>query len=80
MFSGKITLITRDNDKTGVQQVVRQLKGILHCQLQHQQLIVLYNPQSITYDRILETTLQAGYPITSFFVVEEEVRCKTNSR
>ena len=72
MVTGEITLVIVKEDKTGLQQILRQLAGILQCQLWHRETTILYDSQKISYDRILETILQASYHISMFYVTEEE--------
>ena len=72
MVIGEITLVIVEEDKTGLQQILRQLAGILQCQLRHREATILYDSQKISYDRILETPLQASYHISRFYVIEED--------
>jgi len=71
MVTGEITLVIVEEDKTGLQHILRQLAGILQCQLRHREVTILFDSQKIFYDRILETVLQAGYHISMFYVIEE---------
>lgn len=73
MVTGEITLVIFEEDKAGLQQILRQLAGILQCQLRHREARILYGPQKISYDRILETVLQASYHIRMFYVTENEI-------
>jgi len=72
MVIGEIILVVAEEDKTGLQQILRLLAGILQCQLRHREATILYNSQKISYDQILEAILQASYPISRFYVIEED--------
>lgn len=71
MITGEITLDIDEEDKTGLQQILGQLEGILKYQLKHRDVIVLYDSKRISYDQILETVLQASYHIRRFYVTED---------
>ncbi len=73
MVTGEITLVIVKEDKAGLQQILRQLAGILQCQLRQRETRILYGPQKISYDQILEMVLQAKYHISMFYVTEEEI-------
>jgi len=72
MVTGEITLVIVEEDETGLQQILGQLAGILQYQPLHREATILYDSQRISYDRILETVLQASYHIIRFYVTEEE--------
>ena len=72
MVTSEITLVIVEEDKEVLQQILRQLAGILQCQLRHREATILYDSQKISYDQILETVLQASYHIIMFYVTEEE--------
>lgn len=72
MVTGEITLILVEEDKTGLQHILRQLTGVFQCQLRHREAIILYDSQKISYDQILEAVLQASYHISMFYVTAEE--------
>ncbi|MHB8077146.1 hypothetical protein [Desulfosporosinus fructosivorans] len=72
MVTSEITLVIVEEDKTGLQQIIRQLAGILQCQLRHREAIILYDSQKISYDQILEAVLQVSYHISRFYVTEDE--------
>ncbi|EHQ89800.1 hypothetical protein DesyoDRAFT_2746 [Desulfosporosinus youngiae DSM 17734] len=72
MAFSTITLYINEEDKTNLQQVLEQLEGILQYQPNGGDDIVLYDPQRISYDQILETVLQASYHISRFYVAGEE--------
>ncbi|KUO78875.1 MAG: hypothetical protein APF81_18370 [Desulfosporosinus sp. BRH_c37] len=72
MVTGKITLVIVEEDKKGLQQILRQLAGILQYLILHREATILYDSQKISYDRILETVLQASYHISRFYAIEEE--------
>ena len=72
MVTGEITLVIVEEDKTGLQHILRQLAGIIQCQLRHREATILFDSQEISYDRILETVLKASYHISMFYVTEEE--------
>lgn len=72
MVTGEITLVIVEEDKKGLQQILRQLADILQYQLRHRAATILYDSQKISYDQILETVLQASYHISMFSVTEEE--------
>ncbi|MEG6521402.1 hypothetical protein [Desulfotomaculum sp. 1211_IL3151] len=72
MVTGKIALLLNKEDHANLQLILEQLTGILQCQRAHKEFIVIYDRQRIDYDQILQTTSQAGYRISRFYVAEEE--------
>ena len=72
MVISEITLVTNQANEEGMQSILQQMAGVLNCHLSNQRTDVMFDPLKIHYDRILEETIQAGYRVIWFYVIENE--------
>jgi allophanate hydrolase subunit 1 len=55
-----------------MQNILQQMTGVIEFNLNNQEVAVIFDPQKIHYDHILEEILQAGYRVICFYVTEDD--------